>query len=71
MAKPIVHKVISGNNGTLITYGGTSSGKTHTMLGDDQNPGVIELATKEIFETIRKDKQRSFLLRLQFIEINN
>ncbi|XP_034670799.1 kinesin-like protein KIN-7D, mitochondrial isoform X2 [Drosophila subobscura] len=41
------------------------------MLGDDQNPGVIELATKEVFETIGNDKERSFLLRLQFIEVNN
>ncbi|BFF95825.1 kinesin-like protein KIN-7L [Drosophila madeirensis] len=71
MAKPIVHKFISGLNGTLITYGGTSTGKTHTMLGDDQHPGLIELATKEIFETIGNDKERRFLLRLQFIEVNN
>ena len=33
--KPIVDSVLEGFNGSIMAYGQTSSGKTHTMLGPD------------------------------------
>lgn len=33
--KPIVDSVLDGYNGTILAYGQTSSGKTHTMFGED------------------------------------
>ena len=33
--KPIVEGVMEGFNGTVFAYGQTSSGKTHTMLGQN------------------------------------
>ena len=38
--------------GTIFAYGQTSSGKTHTMMGSDDEYGVIPLAVNEIFEHI-------------------
>jgi Tfp pilus assembly pilus retraction ATPase PilT len=32
---PIIEGVLNGYNGTILAYGQTSSGKTHTMLGED------------------------------------
>lgn len=32
---PVVDSVLEGFNGTILAYGQTSSGKTHTMLGPD------------------------------------
>ena len=32
---PVVESVLDGYNGTIFAYGQTSSGKTHTMLGED------------------------------------
>lgn len=32
---PVVDSVLNGYNGTILAYGQTSSGKTHTMLGED------------------------------------
>ena len=32
---PIIESVLEGFNGTILAYGQTSSGKTHTMLGPD------------------------------------
>lgn len=32
---PIIDSVLEGFNGTVLTYGQTSSGKTHTMQGPD------------------------------------
>ncbi|EDW52579.1 GM11098 [Drosophila sechellia] len=48
MARHIVHACMQGFNGTIFAYGQTSSGKTYTMMGDEQNPGVMVLAAKEI-----------------------
>ena len=40
--------------GTVFAYGQTSSGKTHTMMGTNDNPGVIPLAVQDIFSYVRK-----------------
>ncbi|XP_059220425.1 centromere-associated protein E [Stomoxys calcitrans] len=71
MAKHIVHSTIQGFNGTIFAYGQTSSGKTYTMMGDDDNPGVMVLAAKEIFREIELATARQFLLRVGYIEIYN
>ena len=36
----------------MFAYGQTSSGKTFTMMGTEEQPGVIPLAIQEIFEYI-------------------
>ncbi|XP_043650382.1 LOW QUALITY PROTEIN: kinesin-like protein KIN-7O [Drosophila teissieri] len=71
MARHIVHACMQGFNGTIFAYGQTSSGKTYTMMGDGQNPGVMVLAAKEIFQQISSETERDFLLRVGYIEIYN
>ncbi|XP_034098083.1 kinesin-like protein KIF15 isoform X3 [Drosophila albomicans] len=71
MAKHIVEACVRGFNGTIFAYGQTSSGKTYTMMGDQQNPGVMVLAAKEIFNQITNHSDRDFLLRVGYIEIYN
>lgn len=38
--------------GTIFAYGQTSSGKTHTMMGTVDNPGIIPYCFSEIFNYI-------------------
>lgn len=52
--RPVVQAAMSGFNGTVFAYGQTASGKTHTMMGNEAEPGVIPLAVDELFEFIRK-----------------
>lgn len=52
VAKGIIRSVLQGYNGTIFAYGQTASGKTHTMQGSRDNPGIIPLAVQEIMETI-------------------
>ena len=40
------------NIGTIFAYGQTSSGKTHTMMGEIENAGIIPLAIEGIFTYI-------------------
>lgn len=54
---PIITSVMAGYNGTVFAYGQTSSGKTHTMMGTDQDPGVIRRAIAQIFDDIHRVRQ--------------
>jgi len=62
---------MGGYNGTVFSYGQTGSGKTHTMMGNDDEPGIIPQAIQAIFEHIREDPNREFLLRISYLEIYN
>ena len=53
------------------TDGQTSSGKTHTMLGGPGQPGILEMATEEIFNLISENPNRMYLMRVSFVEIYN
>ncbi|KAK8280028.1 hypothetical protein V6Z12_D09G149000 [Gossypium hirsutum] len=62
---------MEGINGTIFAYGMTSSGKTHTMHGDQRSPGIIPLAVKDAFSIIQETPNREFLLRVSYLEIYN
>eukprot|EP00268_Persea_americana_P022805 TRINITY_DN22601_c0_g1_i1.p1 TRINITY_DN22601_c0_g1~~TRINITY_DN22601_c0_g1_i1.p1 ORF type:complete len:1106 (-),score=268.84 TRINITY_DN22601_c0_g1_i1:302-3619(-) len=70
-ARPVVKAAMEGVNGTVFAYGVTSSGKTHTMHGDQKSPGVIPLAIKDVFSMIQDTPGREFLLRVSYLEIYN
>ncbi|KAK9009261.1 hypothetical protein V6N11_035804 [Hibiscus sabdariffa] len=68
----LVEAVLQGRNGSVFCYGATGAGKTHTMLGTIDNPGVMVLAIKDLFAKIR---QRSFdgnhVVHLSYLEVYN
>ncbi|XP_038706759.1 kinesin-like protein KIN-7D, mitochondrial isoform X2 [Tripterygium wilfordii] len=70
-AKPVVKAAMEGVNGTVFAYGVTSSGKTHTMHGDQNSPGIIPLAIKDVFSIIQDTPGSEFLLRVSYLEIYN
>lgn len=63
VVKPIVDAAVNGFNGTVFAYGQTSSGKTFTMMGDLNEPGIITLAIEHMFDAIANTLRREFLLR--------
>ena len=80
LVSDIVESVIKeGVNGTVFTYGQTSSGKTFTMQGtsanNDSSIGVIQLAAKDIFESIKEEKSdnpnSTFTVKVSYVEIYN
>ena len=73
---PIVDQVLNGYNGTIFAYGQTSSGKTHTMLGEDieseDGRGVIPRMVKGIFSRIvEAPEDVEFSMKVSFLEIYN
>ncbi|TKY62515.1 Kinesin-related protein 11 [Spatholobus suberectus] len=70
-AQHVVSGAMEGINGTVFAYGVTSSGKTHTMHGDQRSPGIIPLAVKDAFSIIQETPNREFLLQVSYLEIYN
>ncbi|KAM0912255.1 hypothetical protein ACQ4PT_012945 [Festuca glaucescens] len=70
-AQHVVSGAMDGIFGTIFAYGVTSSGKTHTMHGDQRSPGIIPLAVKDAFSIIQETPDREFLLRVSYLEIYN
>ncbi|XP_072755819.1 uncharacterized protein Root [Anoplolepis gracilipes] len=71
IVKPIVDAAVKGFNGTVFAYGQTSSGKTYTMMGTPEEPGIIPLAVEHMFDAIANTSGREFLLRVSYLEIYN
>ncbi|KAJ3675228.1 hypothetical protein LUZ60_004270 [Juncus effusus] len=70
-AQQVIRGAMEGINGTVFAYGVTSSGKTHTMHGEQKSPGIIPLAVKDVFSIIQDTPGREFLLRVSYLEIYN
>lgn len=70
-AQHVVSGAMEGINGTVFAYGVTSSGKTHTMHGEQKSPGIIPLGVKDVFGIIQETPGREFLLRVSYLEIYN
>ena len=53
----IVDSVLEGVNCSVFAYGATGAGKTHTMLGGQEHPGVIFLTMMELYCKIYQLKE--------------
>ena len=53
--KHMIDQAVHGYSVTIFAYGQTSSGKTHTMNGTQEEEGLIPLAAKQIFERTQKE----------------
>ena len=71
-AKSVVDAVLRGVNGTVMAYGQTSSGKTHTMSGTATDPGVMTRAVEDIFAAVAAaGATRAFAVKASYMEIYN
>jgi hypothetical protein len=50
MIAPSVQDVCDGYNVNVLMYGQTGTGKTHTVLGTDEDAGVIARACSDLFK---------------------
>ncbi|XP_044000850.1 kinesin-like protein KIN-7L, chloroplastic, partial [Aphidius gifuensis] len=69
--QPIINEFLSGINCTILTYGQTSSGKTHTMIGSKTDTGLIPLIISHIFNFIENDLSRDYQLQFSYFELYN
>ena len=70
----VIKQFINGINGTIFVYGQTTSGKTYTMLGNINYPGILPCALKNLFDLLeheKKTKNLNYNLYCSYIEIYN
>ena len=71
-SKGLVSGVLDGYNASVFAYGATGAGKTHTMLGSLEEPGIMVNTLHEIYGAMEADFQDSkFKVTLSYVEIYN
>lgn len=70
--RPLLDSVLDGYNATVFAYGATGCGKTHTISGTPDYPGVIFLTMKELYERIGDLSDTKIIdVSLSYLEIYN
>eukprot|EP00834_Sanchytrium_tribonematis_P003500 NODE_136_length_16465_cov_1.184957.p3 type:complete len:842 gc:universal NODE_136_length_16465_cov_1.184957:3926-6451(+) len=79
--QPLIDQVLQGFNATILAYGQTSTGKTHTILGNTslqdgrlgRDAGIIPRAINYIFDQLDKKKGDilDYSIRISYLELYN
>eukprot|EP00400_MALV-I_sp_L67-5_P000391 gene391-432_t len=72
---PVLEQVLEGFNGCLFAYGPTGSGKTYSLLEDqeglDEFEGVLPRIVKDLFKRVSKDDKHDWEICAQAVQIYN
>ncbi len=73
MCKDVTKSVLNGFNCSIFMYGQTTSGKTFTMLGSPNSPGILPCSLRDVFRYIENNENEniSFNVYCSYIEIYN
>ncbi|GMI18269.1 hypothetical protein TrLO_g2766 [Triparma laevis f. longispina] len=71
MCRPLVIDAANGFHTTIFAYGCTGSGKTHTITGSKNNPGLIPRCVDLIFERLRGENVGIGIVMVTYVELHN
>ncbi|XP_031234518.1 kinesin-like protein KIF14 [Mastomys coucha] len=73
LAAPLLERAFEGYNTCLFAYGQTGSGKSYTMMGLNEEPGIIPRFCEDLFAQIAKKQtsEVSYHLEMSFFEVYN
>ncbi|KAF6147741.1 hypothetical protein GIB67_006714 [Kingdonia uniflora] len=66
--EPVIKSALDGYNACIFAYGQTGTGKTFTMEGKDNCPGVVPRAIEALFKQA-EDSNHAFLFTFSMLEI--
>ncbi|KAM7273768.1 hypothetical protein ACFE04_028432 [Oxalis oulophora] len=66
---PILRSALDGHNVCLLAYGQTGTGKTFTMDGANNQPGIIPRALEELFSQASLDMSSSISFSMSMLEV--
>ncbi len=72
VGKEGINNILSGYNSTIFTYGQTGTGKTYTIEGTKENPGLLPNIFEELFkqvESIENKKEEDIIILFSVIQI--
>lgn len=67
--EPILRSAMDGHNVCVFAYGQTGTGKTFTMDGTNEKPGIIPHALEELFRQASLDNSSSFTFTMSMLEV--
>jgi len=68
----VVDAVLEGFNCSVFAYGATGAGKTHTMLGNADNPGIIFLTVMDLYRRMEELRgTKIFEISVSYLEVYN
>eukprot|EP00746_Dinoflagellata_sp_MGD_P005749 gnl/MRDRNA2_/MRDRNA2_111134_c0_seq1.p1 gnl/MRDRNA2_/MRDRNA2_111134_c0~~gnl/MRDRNA2_/MRDRNA2_111134_c0_seq1.p1 ORF type:complete len:835 (-),score=249.09 gnl/MRDRNA2_/MRDRNA2_111134_c0_seq1:256-2574(-) len=68
----LVQSAVDGYNVTIFAYGQTGAGKTFTMYGSKDHPGITPRTIEEIFRKVATDAERfSYSISVSMMELYN
>ncbi|KEH43051.1 putative minus-end-directed kinesin ATPase [Medicago truncatula] len=67
--EPILRSAMDGHNVCVFAYGQTGTGKTFTMDGTNEQPGIIPRALEELFRQASMDGSSSFTFSMSMLEV--
>lgn len=70
-AQPLLDGLLDGFNATVFAYGATGCGKTHTINGTAEAPGLTRLTTSDLFLRIAALEEDIVDVQLLYLEIYN
>ncbi|VDM49502.1 unnamed protein product [Toxocara canis] len=68
-ALPLLAHVMSGINACIFAYGQTGSGKTYSIVGNHDNPGLLQRFGKDFFDAASEVKPEERQVAVSFYEI--
>jgi kinesin family member 23 len=60
---PLVQDLLSGKNGLLFTYGVTGSGKTYSMIGNQNELGLLQRSLDTLFNSISYQQAKKYIFK--------
>lgn len=70
--KDLIDTVLDGYNCSVFAYGATGAGKTFTMLGKPECPGITFLTVMALFERIEEIKEEKTIeIGVSYLEVYN
>ncbi|XP_068801391.1 kinesin-like protein KIF18A isoform X2 [Struthio camelus] len=70
--KSVLDGFLNGYNCTVLAYGATGAGKTHTMLGSPQDPGVMYLTMMALYNCMDQIKEDKICnVAVSYLEVYN
>lgn len=69
--KFLISGVFRGFNATVFAYGNTGAGKTYTMCGTANNPGIMVHTLQDLFRKAERKQDLKVFITLCYLEIYN
>lgn len=67
--EPILRSALDGHNVCILSYGQTGTGKTFTMEGSTEHPGIVPQALEQLFSLAARDTSVSYTFSISMLEV--